>query len=123
MNKYFWAKDIQVTPTSFFYEYKEMRKAHSMVEEKLEFLVSVLVRKYGMREAVRKYERYTQTRTDDLYHYEEVGFVESETDVKVATVTLKREHFNWKDYNQEMNYWIEVWLCDELKDFVGGKYE
>ena len=108
MSDYFWTKDIKVTPTPFFYEYQEMRKAHRMVDEKLEFLTSVLVRKYGIPEAVRKYERYTQRRTDEWYDYDEVGFVESETDVKVATVTLKREHFDWKDYNKEMNYWIEV---------------
>lgn len=124
MNKYFWAKDIQVTPTPFFYEYQEMRKAHRMVDEKLEFLASVLVHEYGIPEAVRKYERYTQKRTDEWYYYDEVGFVESESDVKVATVTLKREYFDWKDYKpSEMHYWIEVWVCDELKEFIGGEYE
>lgn len=116
MSKYFWDDDIQLTPTPFFYEYQEMRKAHRMVDEKLEFLTSVLVRKYGIPEAIRKYERYAQKRTDEWYDYDEVGFVESETDVKVATVTLKREHFDWKDYNKEMNYWIEVWVCDELRE-------
>ncbi|AWD93263.1 hypothetical protein AB9_015 [Acinetobacter phage vB_AbaM_B9] len=119
MNKYFWAKDIQVTPTSFFYEYQEMRKAHRMVDERLEFLASVLVRKYGIPEAVRKYERYVQSRTDEYFKYDEVGFVESETDVKVTTVTLKREHFDWKDFTPEKQYWIEVWVCDELKEFIG----
>lgn len=125
MNKYFWAKDIQVTPTPFFYEYQEMRKAHRMVDDRLEFLVSVLVRKYGMREVVRKYERYTQTRTDECFKYEEVGFVESDSDIKVATVTLKREYFDWKDFTPEKQYWIEVWVCDELKEVVedGGECE
>lgn len=123
MSKYFWAKDIKTTPTPFFYEYQEMRKAHRIVDEKLEFLASVLVRKYGMREAVLKYERYTQTRNDELYKYDEVGFVESETNVKVSAVTLKREHFDWKDFTPEKQYWIEVWVCDELKEFVGGKCE
>lgn len=124
MSKYFWAKDIKTTPTSFFYEYQEMRKAHRMVGEKLEFLASILISKYGIPEAVRKYERYTQTRKDELYHYDEVGFVESDTDVKVAKVTLKREYFDWKDYKpSEMNYWVEVWVCDELKEFIGGECE
>lgn len=128
MSKYFWDDDIQLTPTPFFYEYQEMRKAHRMVDERLEFLASVIVRKYGIPEAVRKYERYTQRRTDDFHNYDEVGFVESDTNVKVATVThlnevktLKREHFNWKNYNQKMSYWIEVWVCEELKEFVGDE--
>ncbi|CAH1066712.1 Uncharacterised protein [Acinetobacter phage MD-2021a] len=120
MDKYFLTNNIKTTPTSFFYEYQEMRKAHRMVDEKLEFLASVLVRKYGIPEAVRKYERYTQKRTDEYFKYDEVGFVESETDAKVATVTLKREYFDWKDYKpSEMHYWIEVWVCDELKEFIG----
>lgn len=124
MDKYFWTKDIKTTPTAFFYEYQEMRKAHRIVGEKLEFLASVLVRKYDIPEAVRKYERYTQRRTDDFHNYDEVGFVESDTNVKVATVTLKREHFDWKDYKpSEMRYWIEVWVCDELKEFIGGEHE
>lgn len=119
MDKYFLTNNIKTTPTAFFYEYQEMRKAHRLINEKLEFLASVLVRKYGIPEAVRKYERYTQTRNDELYKYDEVGFVESETNVKVAKVTLKREHFNWKDFTPEKQYWIEVWVCDELKEFVG----
>lgn len=123
MNNYFWTKDIKVTPTSFFYEYQEMYKAHRLIDERLEFLASVLVRKYGIPEAVRKYERYTQTRSDEFYKYEEVGFVESDSNVKVATVTLKKEHFDWKDYNNEMSYWIEVWVCDELQEFIGGECE
>lgn len=123
MDKCFLDDGIKVTPTPFFYEYQEMYKAHLLMDERLEFLASVLVRKYGIPEAVRKYERYTQKRTDEWYNYDEVGFVESETDVKVATVTLKRESFDWKDYNKEMNYWIEVWVCDELKEFIGGEGE
>lgn len=123
MNNYFWDDDIKVTPTSFFYEYQEMRKAHRIVDEKLEFLASVIVRKYGIPEAVRRYERYVQSRTDEYFNYDEVGFVESETDVKVATVTLKREHFDWKDFTPEKQYWIESWVCDELKEFIGGKCE
>lgn len=122
MNNYFWDDGIKVTPTPFFYEYQEMRKAHRMVDERLEFLASVIVRKYGTPEVVRKYERYAQKRTDEWYDYDEVGFVESETDAKVATVTLKRERFDWKDYNKEMNYWIEVWVCDELREFIGDTY-
>ena len=123
MSKYFWAKDIKTTPTAFFYEYQEMRKAHHIVDEKLEFLVCVLVHKYGIPEVVRKYERYTQTRTDEYFKYDEVGFVESDSNVKVATVTLKREHFDWKDFTPEKQYWIEVWVCDELKEFIGGECE
>lgn len=123
MSKYFWAKDIKTTPTVFFYEYQEMRKAHHIVDEKLEFLVCVLVHKYGIPEVVRKYERYTQTRTDEYFKYDEVGFVESDSNVKVATVTLKREHFDWKDFTPEKQYWIEVWVCDELKEFIGGECE
>lgn len=123
MGKYFWAKDIKTTPTAFFYEYQEMRKAHRLINEKLEFLAGVLVRKYELPEAVRKYERYTQKRTDEWYDYDEVGFVESETDVKVATVTLKREYFDWKDFTPEKQYWIEVWVCDELKEFIGDYNE
>lgn len=119
MSKYFWAKDIEIAPTPLFYEYQQMRKAHHIVDEKLEFLASVLVRKYGIPEAVRKYERYTQNRTDEYFKYDEVGFVESDSNVKVATVTLKREHFDWKDFTPEKQYWIEVWVCDELKEFVG----
>lgn len=124
MDKYFLTNNIKTTPTSFFYEYQEMRKAHRMVDEKLEFLASVLVRKYGIPEAVRKYEWYTQNRTDEYFKYDEVGFVEYNSNVKVATVTLKREYFDWKDYKpSEMHYWIEVWVCDELKEFIGGEYE
>lgn len=123
MGKYFWTKDIKTTPTAFFYEYQEMRKAHRMVDKKLEFLAGVIVRKYGMREAVLKYERYTQNRTDKCFKYDEVGFVESDSNVKVATVTLKREHFDWKDFTPEKQYWIEVWVCDELKEFIGDIYE
>lgn len=119
MNKYFLTDDIKTTPTSFFYEYQEMRKAHHIVDEKLEFLVCVLVHKYGIPEVVRKYERYTQTRTDEYFKYDEVGFVESDSNVKVATVTLKREHFDWKDCSQEMNYWIEIRVCNELWEFIG----
>lgn len=126
MSKYFWAKDIKVTPTPLYYEYQEMFKAHRQVDERIEFLASVIVRKYGMREAVHKYEMYTQTRHDELYKYEDKGFIDIETNTKVAVVTLKREHFNWKyysissDYNQTIDCWVTTWVCDELREFIGG---
>ena len=122
MNNYFWAKDIKVTPTPFFYEYQEMFKAHNYMWEKIEQIAKLLIEKHGRDVAAYKYDMYTEARRDVLHEYNEVGFVESDTNVRVATVTLKREHFDWKDYNKEMNYWIEVWVCDELREFIGGVY-
>lgn len=123
MNNYFWDDDIKVTPTSFFYEYQEMFKVYRYISEKIDEIVELIIKKHDKRIVECKYEMYTQNRRDVLYDYYEQGFIDRETNIKVAGVLLTKEHFDWKDFTHEKQYWIESWVCDELKEFIGGKCE